>query len=91
VVVRFDQDGDGYPDLLTLDRTETPFTVVEALRGTADGGTVDATGALAGRTIDPAVSDTLAAYLAESIEVASEQELVAVDSQGSSVTLTVYE
>lgn len=91
VVVQFDQDADGYPDLLTLDKANTPFTVVEALRGTADGGTVDATATLAGVEIDPAVSETLAAFLAESFDVASERELTATDSQGSSVTLTVYE
>lgn len=91
VVVRFDQDADGYPDLLTLDKAKTPFTVVEALRGTADGGSVDATVALAGDEIDSALSEALAAFLAESIDIASEQELVANDSQGNPVTLTVYE
>lgn len=91
VVVRYDYTGDGNADVLTLDPANEPFTVVEALAGTADGGSVDATTALSGQTIDPAISDALLAFLAGSLEVASETELDAVDSLGNSVTLTVYE
>jgi hypothetical protein len=91
VVVRYDHDGDGNPDLLTLDRTESPLVVVEALRGTDDGGSVDATKDLAGQTLDPSVSEALSAYLAESFDIASETELDAVDALGNRVTLTVFE
>jgi hypothetical protein len=91
VVVRYDQDADGNPDLLTLDKTETPFTVVEALAGTDDGGSVVVTEKLGGRPIDPAISDALASYLAESLEVASETDLEVVDSSGSEISITVFE
>lgn len=91
VVVRYDHTGDGNADVLTLDPANEPFTVVEALAGTADGGSVDATPSLTGQAIDPAISDALSAFLADSLEVASETELDAIDSLGNSVTLTVYE
>ena len=90
VVVRYDYDGDGDEDVLTLDKTTSPYTIVEALTGTATGEAVDATEALAGRPVDPAVSEALARYLAETVEIASEHELDVPTATGD-LTITVFE
>jgi len=91
VVVRYDYDGDGNPDHLTLDTTKTPYTIVEALGGTAAGVPLDMTGALKDQPIDSAISDALATYMAGSLGVASEVALDVTDTGGRELTVTIYE
>lgn len=90
VVVRYDHDGDGDQDLLTLDATQSPLTIVEALEGTDSGEAIDATAALAGTPVDPAVSEALTRYLADSVALASEHELDVATAAGD-ITITVFE
>jgi len=90
VVVRYDQDADGNPDLLTLDADRRPLEIVEALRGTTDGSAVDATDVLAGQALAPEIDEALANHLAESFDLDTETELeVKVGDQ--TVTITVIE
>jgi len=91
VVVRYDLNGDSNPDLLTLDTTKTPFRIMEALDGTAGGGAVDTTALRRGQAIDPAVSDALADYLAQSTAAGSETRLDVTDENGNPFTLTIFE
>ena len=90
VVVRIDLDADGNPDLLTLDADQRPLAIVEALRGTPDGGSVDATAAFAGQQLAPEIDDALAKHLAESFDLDSETDLE-VTVGGEIVTVTVIE
>lgn len=90
VVVRYDHDGDGNPDVLTLDASVDPFEIVEALEGTDAGDAVDATEVLKGRAIDPAISTALANHRAESFEIDVEIDLE-VQVDGVPVTVTVIE
>ena len=91
LVVEIDVTGDETPDVLTLDTTETPFRIVEAIQGVQNGKPIDATGLLAGQTIDPDLSEALAKHLADSLNVASRTELELVDSQGRTIPVTVFE
>jgi len=91
VVVRYDLNGDSNPDLLTLDTTQTPFRIMEALDGTADGGAVDSTAVRRGQAIDPAVSDALATYLTQSTAAGTETRLDVVDQNGNPFTVTIFE
>ena len=91
VVVRYDHDGDGNPDHLTLDTTTTPYRIVEALGGTGAGVPVDLTAVLKDQPIDPAVSDAVEAHRASSLGVASETTLDVVNQSGEQVTVTIYE
>ena len=90
VVIRYDQDQDGNPDLLTLDANRRPLEIVEALRGTSDGHAVDATGELAGQPLDPEIDEALANHLAESFDLDAETDLE-VKVGGETVTITVIE
>lgn len=90
VVVRYDLDADGSPDLLTLDADRRPLEIVEALRGTPDGRAVDASAELAGRALAPEIDEALATHLAESFDLDAETDL-AVEVGGETVTLTVIE
>jgi len=88
LVVRYDLNGDTNPDVLTLDTTEAPYTIVEALEGTADGDAVDATEAWKDRQIDPVLSEALAGYVAGSFEVTHETDLeVTIDGRPATVTV----
>ena len=91
VVVQYDYDQDGEPDLLTLNRSTSPLTIVEALSGTADGEMTDMTAAWAGNTVAPEISDAVSAHLADSVEVAGESQIQATDGAGGDVLITVYE
>jgi len=91
VVVRYDADGDGSADLLTLDTATAPFAVVEALLGSPGGGGSDATAAWRGRTIDPRIAEALADHLAGSFPDGEEVDLDLTDSLGRPVTVTVFE
>jgi len=90
VVVRLDWDQDGHTDVLTLDTSTNPLVVTDALRGTADGGGVDATAAWRGRSVGPVLNDTLQLYLARSMSVASQTDLDVV-LYGKHITVTVIE
>ena len=90
VVVRYDHDLDGNPDLLTLNADRRPLEIVEALRGTPDGAAVDATQALAGQSLAPEIDEALARHLAGSYALDTETELE-VKVGGETVTLTVIE
>jgi len=91
LVVQMDFNGDESPDVLTLDTSEAPFTVVEALQGTAGGVPVDVTDVLGGQAIDPEVSRALAEYLATSFSVATRTELDVRDTNDQLVTLVIFE
>jgi hypothetical protein len=91
LVVQMDYNGDDAPDVLTLDTSEAPFTIVEALEGTAGGDPVDVTDVLAGQAIDPEVSSALAEYLAGSFSVATRTELDVRDANDQLITLVIYE
>jgi len=91
LVVELDMNGDNEPDILTLDTSETPFRILEAIQGVPNGEPLDATGAFAGQPIDAALSDALAKHLADSLNVASRTELELIDSIGRTVPVTVFE
>lgn len=91
LVVQMDYNGDDAPDVLTLDTSEAPFKVVEALQGTAGGAPVDVTDVVGGQTIDPEISRALAEYLTNSFSVATRTELDVRDANDQLVTLVIYE
>ncbi|MHC4956746.1 MAG: hypothetical protein ACYTGN_00125 [Planctomycetota bacterium] len=88
VVVTFDVNGDERPDTLTI---EQDGTIVEAVESTDGGGPVDMTDVRKGEKIDGKIADAVAAHVARSIDLASETRLEIVDSNGRTVTVTVYE
>lgn len=90
VVIRYDQDTDGSPDLLTVNADRRPLEIVEALRGTPDGRSIDVTAELAGQPIAPEIDEALANHLAESFDLDTETELE-VKVGGETVTVTVIE
>lgn len=90
VVVRYDHDVDGNPDLLTLNADRRPLEIVEALRGTADGAAAVATAEFVGQPLPPEIDEALAGHLAESFDLDTETELE-VKVGGETVTLTVIE
>jgi len=87
VVVRLDINGDSDPDLLTV---EPDGTIVAALESTG-GDPVDTTDLRKGQQIDAKVAEAIAAYLSQSVELASETQLDVVDSKGATVSVTVFE
>lgn len=91
VVVRYDLNGDAEPDLVTLDADKTPFEIVAALEGTPNGDAVDMTDLRKGQPIDPAVSEALANYLANSFQVGVETDLDLADENGNPVSVTIFE
>lgn len=90
LVVLYDVTGDDDPDLVTLDRTATPMTIVD-LVAAAGTGAVDRSDDRRGEPIDAAVSEALSVYLAESAEVAGGEVLDVVESSGRATTVVVYE
>ena len=90
VVVRYDHDADGHPDVMTLDAAARPMTIVEALLGMPEGDSIDGTETLAGQPIDLELSDVLASYLADSYAVGTETDLD-VALRGEPTTITVIE
>ncbi len=90
VVVRYDRDRDSLPDLLTLDASRNPLVIVEAIRGTADGGGVDVTDTWRGGEIEPVLNDAMQHYLTESLSVGSRTDIELV-VDGQTVTVTVIE
>ena len=87
VVVRLDINGDDDPDLLTI---ETDGTIVAALESTG-GDPIDTTDLRKGQRIDAKVAEAIAAYVSQSIELASETDLDVVDSTGATITVTIFE
>jgi hypothetical protein len=87
IVVQFDINGDEDPDLLTV---EKDGTIVASLESTG-GDPVDTTDLRKGTKIDAKVAEAIAAYVDQSIALASETRLDVVDSQGATVTVTVFE
>ena len=91
LVVQVDLNGDEEPDLITLDTTEQPFMIVEAIYGSAAGDPVDATDLLFGTAFDSALSTALADYLAQSFGGDERMEMDVADAFGAMVTLVVFE
>jgi len=91
VVVRYDFDGDDNPDVLTLDRTESPLTIVEALKGTATGDAVDVTASWAGQAIDSSISDAINSQLISTFSVGGETNVYVTDNLGHESTVTIFE
>ena len=91
LVIQMDEDGDDEPDLLTLDVSQRPFRIVEALRGQTAGDPVDYSDLWRDREIDPQISDALADYLAGSIRVGQRTELNARDRLGQTHRIVVFE
>ena len=90
IVVRYDRDGDALPDILTLDASRSPLVIVEAIRGTVDGGGEDVTAAWCGGTVAGALGDVLRLHLAESVSTGAETDLdLVLDDE--TVTITVIE
>ena len=89
VVIRLDRNADGVADLVTLDTTT--FEITEALDGGAGGGSIDVTDLLKGTALDPAITEAVSNYLANSIDLASETQLELQDSKGNAVLVTVFE
>lgn len=75
IVVRYDFDLDDYDDVVTLDVSEHPGRVVEALQGLANGVFVDASARWGGQAIEADLDALLRAYLERSFAVASETQL----------------
>ena len=90
LVVRFDFDGDGFDDVLTLDVARAPYRVVEAIRGRQQGVFEDVTERWAGRGIDASLQEALGAYLERSFAVATETTLEVV-SNGQPILVSVIE
>ena len=90
VVIRYDHDLDGNPDLLTVDADRRPLEIVEALRGTIDGDAAVATEEFAGQRLAPEIDEALANHLTESFDLDTETELE-VKVGGETVTITVIE
>lgn len=90
LVVRYDFDQDDHADVLTLDATQRPLRIVEALQGGARGAFVDATARWRGRSIDAELDAVLHTYLERSLSVASETPLE-IQVRGRPVLLSVIE
>lgn len=91
VIVGFDENGDGYTDIVTLDPTQSPMTITSVLHGTSNGGTVDHTTQRGGQPINTDVSNALADYLSTSIDLATRTDLDVVTNSGQTIPVTVYE
>ncbi|MHC4848443.1 MAG: hypothetical protein ACYTEG_08315 [Planctomycetota bacterium] len=91
LVVQYDRDDDGELDWVTLDTTTQPFTVVEALQGTANGDPLDMTDLLAGTPIDPDLSLALADHLARSFAVGERTELEVLLGGARRMTVAVLD
>ena len=87
IVVSMDINGDDDPDLLTV---EADGTIVAALESTG-GDPIDTTDLRKGQKIDAKVAEAIAAYLSNTVELASETRLDVVDSTGVTVSVTVFE
>ena len=91
VIVGFDENGDGYTDIVTLDPTQNPMTITSVLHGTSNGQTVDRTQQRGGQPINPDVSNALADYLSASIDLATRTDLDVMTQGGQTIPVTVYE
>lgn len=92
LVVQMDENGDNELDLLTLDVSESPFVILEALYGLPGGDFDDVTPALRGKAIDPSVSGALATYVGSSPGGVGERtELDVTNANGDPVKVVVFE
>jgi len=91
LVVQYDHNGDGEPDWLTVDTSESPFTIVEVLEGVPNAQPFDATAVAAGTPIDPEISQALADHIANSLNVVERTELDVRDAAGEPVRVVVFE
>jgi len=91
LVVQMDQNGDNELDLLTLDISESPFVILEALYGVPGGDFQDMTEVLRGLAIDPSVSGALANFVGGSFAVAERTELDVTNIAGDPVKVVVFE
>ena len=91
VIVGFDENNDGYTDIVTLDPTQNPMTITSVLHGTSDGRTVDGSQQHAGQAINPDVSNAIADYLSSSIDLATRTDLDVLTQNGQTIPVTVYE
>jgi hypothetical protein len=91
VVVRYDYDGDENPDVLTLDSSESPMEIVEALKGTDTGDVVDVTTDWAGQKIDSAISDVVTSHLTFTFSVGDKTDVFVTDTQGHDATVTIFD
>lgn len=90
VVIRYDWNRDEHPDVLTLDTSRNPLSIVEAIKGTPDGTGTNATEVWGGHEIDRGLNDALQLYLARSCSVGTETDLELI-VHGTPVTVTVIE
>lgn len=88
VVIQVDVDKDGDLDILTLDPSQDPFVIVEALEGDGAGGFVDRTQTSAPATLDPGLSNGLAAHRETSLEKGT---LLIIDSSGDEVLVEILD
>jgi len=91
LVVQMDQNGDNELDLLTLDISESPFVILEALYGVPGGDFQDVTDSLRGLAIDPSVSGALANYVGGSFAIGERTELDVTNIDGDPVKVVVFE
>lgn len=91
MVVQYDRNGDGEPDWITLDTSTSPFRIIEAMHGAADGEPLDMTDVLAGSSIDPDLSQALADHFARSFDVNTRTELEVLLSQNRRISVAVLD
>jgi len=91
VVVQYDYDGDDHPDVLTLDRNESPMEIVEALQGTATGDVVDVTSDWAGQVVDSVISDAVNSHLISTFSVGDKTDIYVTDTLGHDATVTIFD
>lgn len=91
IVVEYDHDKNDTLDVLTLDPSTEPMTIVEALEGDGEGDLLDRTAERAGQAIDASLSEALASYLAGTLNMGGEATIEATDVHGDTVTIKVYE
>ena len=88
VVLSYDINNDQHPDTLTID---ADGAIVEALESTGGADPVDTTDIRRGQRIDVRIADAVAAHVANTVALASRTQLDVVDSNGRTVSVTVYE
>lgn len=91
LVVQMDLNGDSELDLLTLDISENPFVILEALYGMPGGDFEDVTDVLRGQPMDPSVCGALATYVGGSYAVGERTELDVTNSSGDPVKVVVFQ
>ena len=91
MVVQYDRNDDGEPDWVTLDTSSSPFRVIEAVHGAANGEPLDMTDVLLGTSIDPDLSQALADHLARSFDVNTRTELEVLLTEGGRIGVSILD